>query len=95
MEKNPESFKKVMRKRRVEEVENAGIFSMLKARLVYMQLYIAVIWGARVIGRDEPNSWRKTRSFTGLFENVTHFTENSQIDFQNFPGLFRFSVTVK
>jgi len=31
MEKNPESFKKVMRKRRVEEVENAGLFSMLKA----------------------------------------------------------------
>jgi len=34
MEKNPESFVKVMRKRRVEEVENAGIFSMLKASFV-------------------------------------------------------------
>ena len=34
MEKNPELFLKVMRKRRVEEVENAGIFSMLKVYLL-------------------------------------------------------------
>jgi len=34
MEKNPENLVKVMRKRRVEEVENAGIFSMLKASVI-------------------------------------------------------------
>jgi len=42
MEKNPESLMKVLRKRRVEEVENAGFFSMLKASYIHL----AVITGS-------------------------------------------------
>jgi len=43
---------------------------------------------------DQPDSRRKMRDFTGCFENMPNFTENSRKEFQKFTENSRASQTL-